>query len=110
VLFSYFSFLPQISQLPPVSPRDVHGTVSPVIRGRPLEPPLSRRQTDGANGSTPPETDRPIYWFVLLEQSIDAGDLEAAALAQRELKRLGVTVRYGRPSPRRPQRGGRHGK
>jgi hypothetical protein len=52
-----------------------------------------------------PETDRPIYWFVVLEQSIDAGDLEAAAVAQRELKRLGVTVRYGRRAPHRPQCG-----
>jgi hypothetical protein len=42
---------------------------------------------------------RPIYWFALLEQAIDRGDLQAAAHAQEELAKLGVRVRYGRRLP-----------
>lgn len=41
---------------------------------------------------------RPIYWFALLEKAQERGDLETAAHAQRELARLGVRVRYGRPA------------
>ena len=37
---------------------------------------------------------QPIYWFVVLEDAIDRGDLQAAANAQRELRRLGVRVAY----------------
>ena len=39
---------------------------------------------------------QPIYWFTILESSRDRGDLENAARAQRELKRLGVNVTYPR--------------
>jgi hypothetical protein len=50
----------------------------------------------------PPEvhraTDGPVYWFVKLECAIQDGDFAAAAEAQRELKRLGVIVRYLRPA------------
>ena len=38
----------------------------------------------------------PLYWFAVLEQALDVGDLEAAAKAQRELRRLGVKVTYRR--------------
>jgi hypothetical protein len=41
-------------------------------------------------------TDRPIYWYAVLEQALDRGDLEAAARAQKELRRLGIDVRYRR--------------
>jgi hypothetical protein len=45
--------------------------------------------------------DLPIYWFARLEHAVDEGDHEAAAEAQRQLARLGVRVRYGRPRPRK---------
>jgi hypothetical protein len=44
---------------------------------------------------------QPVYWFVLLETAMDRGDLTGAANAQRELARLGVHVRYGRPRRRK---------
>jgi hypothetical protein len=40
--------------------------------------------------------DWPLYWFARLEQAVNDGDHESAALAQRELKKLGVHVRFGR--------------
>jgi hypothetical protein len=42
----------------------------------------------------------PIYWFALLDRAVERGDHAAATEAQRELERLGVRVRYGRPGPR----------
>lgn len=39
-------------------------------------------------------TAQPIYWFVLWEEAIGRGNLEAAARAQLELARLGVRVQY----------------
>jgi hypothetical protein len=42
-------------------------------------------------------TDEPLYWFALLDRAVERGDHEAAADAQRQLKRLGVRVRYGQP-------------
>jgi hypothetical protein len=41
--------------------------------------------------------DWPLWWFVRLEAAVESGDHAAAAEAQRELERLGVRVRYGRP-------------
>ena len=49
-----------------------------------------------------PEKDEPVYWFVLLSKAVEMGNHFAAAEAQRELRRLGVRVAYGRP--RLPQR------
>lgn len=46
-----------------------------------------------------PETDQPLYWLVILDQAVDRGDHQSAAIAQRELARLGVTISYGRPRP-----------
>jgi hypothetical protein len=46
-------------------------------------------------------TDLPLFWFLILEQSLDNGDLEQAAQAKRELKRLGVDIVYRRQ--RRPR-------
>lgn len=43
-------------------------------------------------------TNEPIYWFAILESAQNRGELETAAHAQRELARLGVRVRYGRPA------------
>lgn len=40
--------------------------------------------------------DSPIAWFLVLERARRMRDFERAAQATRELKRLGVTVRYGR--------------
>ena len=48
-------------------------------------------------------TDQPIYWFALLDKAVERGDHAAAAEAQRELERLGVAVRYGRPRANRPE-------
>ena len=39
-------------------------------------------------------------WFALLERSRMVGDFESAARAQRELKRLGVSVKYRRQERR----------
>jgi hypothetical protein len=38
-------------------------------------------------------TNVPAYWFAALGCGLEAGDLEAAAAAQRELRRLGLDVR-----------------
>jgi hypothetical protein len=56
--------------------------------------------------SATPERDRidwPLWWFARLEAAIERGDYPAAARAQRELERLGVTVHY---RGRRPERRG----
>jgi hypothetical protein len=57
---------------------------------------------------TPPSTandytDEPVYWFVILDTAVGRGDHATAATAQRELERLGVRVRYGRPRRRRKE-------
>lgn len=41
-------------------------------------------------------TDQPVYWFATLEAALDDGDLEAAAVAIRELRRLGIHVQVPR--------------
>ncbi|MBN2216548.1 MAG: hypothetical protein JW719_04145 [Pirellulales bacterium] len=38
--------------------------------------------------------EQPTYWFVLLEIARERGDFESAAEASRQLRRLGVSVRY----------------
>ena len=38
--------------------------------------------------------DAPFYWFICLEQAVNDGEHEAAAKATRELRRLGVEVKY----------------
>jgi hypothetical protein len=48
-----------------------------------------------------PPTDWPLYWFARLEKAVEEGDHQSAAEAQRELKRLGVRVCYGRPQEQR---------
>jgi hypothetical protein len=56
--------------------------------------------------STHTEHDRidwPLWWFARLEAAIERGDYAAAARAQRELERLGVTVRYRGRQPVRPE-------
>lgn len=42
----------------------------------------------------PPVTDEPVFWFCRLSAAAEEGDLETAARALRELRRLGVDVRY----------------
>ena len=44
--------------------------------------------------SARPLTEWPGYWFLLLDNFLAEGDLEAAAEAKRQLDRLGVEVRY----------------
>jgi len=48
--------------------------------------------------AAPPQepTDTAVYWFVKLELAVEASDFKAAAEAQAQLERLGVTVRYVR--------------
>jgi hypothetical protein len=41
--------------------------------------------------------DWPLWWFAHLEAAVERGDHAAASKAQRQLQRLGVEVRYGRP-------------
>jgi hypothetical protein len=36
----------------------------------------------------------PVYWFLLLDDALIDGNFEAAAEAVRQLKRLGIEVRY----------------
>ena len=38
--------------------------------------------------------DSPTAWFFMLETSLDKGDFDRAGKAVRELKRLGVTVKW----------------
>lgn len=38
--------------------------------------------------------EHPVFWFYLLDKAVEAGNFVRAAQAQRELERLGVTVRY----------------
>ena len=46
----------------------------------------------------PPEVrDSPTYWFVVLDAARLRGQYDLAAEADRELRRLGVRVTYGRP-------------
>ncbi len=44
---------------------------------------------------------QPVYWFTVLELAMAAGDLEEAARAVRELRRLGIDVTYRCRSPRK---------
>jgi hypothetical protein len=50
-------------------------------------------------------TNWPLWWFAQLEAAIERGDYRAAADAQRELERLGVSVQYRgrRPMHRREE-------
>jgi hypothetical protein len=51
--------------------------------------------------------DWPTYWFVRLERAVEEGDHEQAAEAQRQLRRLGVEVKYGaKPADRTRAPGG----
>ena len=45
---------------------------------------------------SPRPEDCPTYWFVILDRARMDDDFERAAQAQRELKRLGVNVRFHR--------------
>jgi hypothetical protein len=56
----------------------------------------------------PPVTELPVYWFAILDGATARGDLQRAIDAQRQLERLGVRVRYGRPRQARPADGGPH--
>jgi hypothetical protein len=47
--------------------------------------------------------DWPLLWFARLEAAIGRGDYQTAAQAQRELERLGVTVRYRGRRPGHPE-------
>ena len=47
--------------------------------------------------SDPEVRDWPLWWFARLEAAVIRGDHAAAAEAQRQLRRLGVRVAYGRP-------------
>ena len=49
-----------------------------------------------------PVHDWPLYWFAELARAVENGDFAAAAAAQAELERLGVTVCY-RPRTAMPQ-------
>lgn len=41
--------------------------------------------------------DSPTAWFAVLESARQRGDHERAAEAIRQLRRLGVTVKFGKP-------------
>jgi len=40
----------------------------------------------------------PVVWFALLDQARESGDWKLAQQAEAELRRLGVAVRFSRPS------------
>jgi hypothetical protein len=42
------------------------------------------------------DRDDPIVWLLLLERGRRTDNFDLAAMARRELARLGITVRYGR--------------
>lgn len=46
--------------------------------------------------------DWPSYWFVQMEEAVNNSDFSAAAEAQRELERLGVSVKFHRKPSTRP--------
>ena len=56
-----------------------------------------------AISDTSDHTDAPTYWFVILEIARERGDFKRAAEAQRQLRRLGVRVTYGRPETQRQE-------
>jgi hypothetical protein len=41
--------------------------------------------------------DAPVYWFVVLEEARERGDVEMVKEALRQLRRLGVEVHFRRP-------------
>ncbi|MDP6117920.1 MAG: hypothetical protein QGF00_30215 [Planctomycetota bacterium] len=47
--------------------------------------------------------DSPSYWFSVLQTGIDLSDFELAAEAQRELRRLGVEVKFRKTNLSRQQ-------
>jgi hypothetical protein len=47
-----------------------------------------------------PWRDSPAGWFVVLERARETNDYEAAGRALRELRRLGVIVKYQQRRPR----------
>lgn len=57
----------------------------------------SARKQDDPRLSAPPA----LILFARLDMAVERGDHEAAAEAQRQLARLGITVRYGRPRRQR---------
>ena len=45
-------------------------------------------------------TDHPIYWFAIVDQALDDGDLEEAGQAVRELRqRFGIILTIPRECP-----------
>ena len=57
-----------------------------------------------ANAKRPSVVDWPLYWFAALERAIESSNFSAAADAQRNLERLGVTVRFSsQPGKRIPE-------
>jgi hypothetical protein len=67
---------------------------------------MSRRSTLTKESRGREYADSPVAWFVMLERARQESDFEAAAQAQRELKRLGVIVRFSSTATRR-EGGGR---
>lgn len=57
--------------------------------------------TQTPDSTHPPELDQPVYWFALLDRALEAGNLDDAARAQRELERLGFSVTCRRRPARR---------
>ena len=57
-------------------------------KGSPLLEMSMKKQSD------PPETDCAAVWFARLERAKNLNDFERAAEAVRELRRLGVDVKF----------------
>jgi hypothetical protein len=50
----------------------------------------------GTNSKDTDATDSPTAWFAAMERARQTDNYELAARAERELKRLGVTVNWAR--------------
>ena len=68
-----------------------------------MQNPRSTRQ---AGRTSLKVTDHPVYWFSLLDQARERGDIDGAINAVNHLRRLGVTVSFdpqARPSSARQE-------
>jgi len=63
-----------------------------------LDMVLHDGQCAGSRSDLPPVLrELPSWWFGELDRALEQGEFDVAAEAARELRRLGVEVRYTRP-------------
>jgi len=69
---------------------------------------MAMQTTDEIDKARREAAESPTAWFVVLERARDTNDFERAAEALRQLKRLGVTVRFHRRLKKAGKGGVRH--